>query len=313
AIATVNTTGLATALAAGPATISVSLNGISATAYLNVTAATLTAIQLTPATSSIASRLTQQYIAQGTYSDNTSADISNMVAWHSSDTTVATVNTAGLATTLIAGSTTISASLNGITTFAHLDVTAATLTAIQLTPATASIVAGLTQQYTAQGTYSNNLSVDISSMVAWHSSDTAIATVDTTGLATTLTAGPATISVSLDGISATATLGVRPSSPRVVTWGATFYGGDSSAVQAQLTNVSAIYSTGGAFAALKQDGSVVTWGNAGFGGDSSAVQAQLTNVRAISNSDGAFAALKQDGSVVTWGSTVYGGDSSAVQ
>ncbi|MGY3945714.1 Ig-like domain-containing protein, partial [Aeromonas tecta] len=75
-----------------------------------------------------------------------------------------------------------------------LNVTAATLTAIQLTPAAASIAAGLTQQYIAQGTYSDNSSVDISNMVAWHSSDTAIATVNTTGLATALTAGPATIS-----------------------------------------------------------------------------------------------------------------------
>ncbi|MGY3945715.1 hypothetical protein, partial [Aeromonas tecta] len=60
----------------------------------------------------------------------------------------------------------------------------------------------------------------------------------------------------------------------VVTWGSTGSGGDSSAVQAQLTNVKAIYNAQGAFAALKQDGSVVSWGNAGFGGDSSAVQAQ---------------------------------------
>ena len=48
-----------------------------------------------------------------------------------------------------------------------------------------------------------------------------------------------------------------------------------------------IFSTGYAFAALKEDGSVVTWGFANYGGDSSSVQSQLTNVVNIfSTSDG---------------------------
>ena len=52
-------------------------------------------------------------------------------------------------------------------------------------------------------------------------------------------------------------------------------GGDSSAVAAQLNgtvDVTQIYSTGGpisvggAFAALRADGSVVTWGDSAYGG-----------------------------------------------
>ena len=51
-----------------------------------------------------------------------------------------------------------------------------------------------------------------------------------------------------------------------------------------LTGVKTIYSSGGAFAALKNDGSVVSWGNDYYGGDSSAVASQLTNVKTISKS-----------------------------
>ena len=44
------------------------------------------------------------------------------------------------------------------------------------------------------------------------------------------------------------------------------YGGDSSAVQDQLTGIQQIACTAGAFAALRSDGRVVTWGQADCGG-----------------------------------------------
>jgi len=71
------------------------------------------------------------------------------------------------------------------------------------------------------------------------------------------------------------------------------------------------YRNGGAFAALKDDGSVITWGNSSFGGDSSGVDLS-SGVSQIFSNILAFAALKDDGSVVTWGNPSFGGDSSAV-
>ena len=72
-------------------------------------------------------------------------------------------------------------------------------------------------------------------------------------------------------------------------------------MQTQLENVQQIQASGGAFAAILDDGSVVTWGDAECGGDSSAVQTRLKNVQQIQASGGAFAAILDDGSVVTWG------------
>eukprot|EP00808_Paulinella_micropora_P005093 g5226.t1 len=99
----------------------------------------------------------------------------------------------------------------------------------------------------------------------------------------------------------------------VVTW-AFWYGGDSSLVADQLTNVDTIYSTCCAFAAKKIDGTVVTWGDMWDGGDSLCLwlEDQLTNVNAIYSTCCAFAAKKTDGTVVTWGKSEYGGDSSSV-
>ncbi|CAE7618367.1 unnamed protein product [Symbiodinium sp. CCMP2456] len=91
------------------------------------------------------------------------------------------------------------------------------------------------------------------------------------------------------------------------------YGGHSSAVQDQLTNVQQIQAFDGAFAAILDNGSVVTWGYSDYGGDSSVVQDQLRDVQQIQASWGAFAAILGDGSVVGWGRANCGGDSSVVE
>ena len=99
----------------------------------------------------------------------------------------------------------------------------------------------------------------------------------------------------------------------VVPWGNLMYGGDSSEVQSQLTDVLKIADNCGAFAAIRKDGTVVTWGDADSGGDSSKVQDLLVDVKEIAVTDFAFAAILGDGSVQTWGDQEYGGDCSAVQ
>ncbi len=64
--------------------------------------------------------------ATGTYSDNTTQDITTSVTWSSSNTAVATISNTngsnGLATTLVTGTTTITASLDGVSGFTLLTV-----------------------------------------------------------------------------------------------------------------------------------------------------------------------------------------------
>ena len=67
----------------------------------------------------------------------------------------------------------------------------------------------------------------------------------------------------------------------VVTWGPVSYGGDSHAVQAQLTNVQCIQVSRSAFATVLGSGRVVTWGDPDGGADSSTVREQLANVQQI--------------------------------
>ena len=55
---------------------------------------------------------------------------------------------------------------------------------------------------------------------------------------------------------------------KVISWGNSTKGGDSSSVSSHLTTVSKIYSNSSAFAAVKDNGSVVSWGNPDAGGTS---------------------------------------------
>ena len=70
-----------------------------------------------------------------------------------------------------------------------------------------------------------------------------------------------------------------------------------------------IYTTNGAFAALKSNGQVIVWGSSGEGGSPSAsgTTTQLdSGVVSIVASHAAFSALKSDGSMISWGGSGYG-------
>ena len=91
-------------------------NGTLTPASLN-----LVSLSVTPANLSLAVGTTQQYKATGTYSDNTTQDLSSTVIWASSDTAYATVSNSGLATGVAPGSTTISAKIGTISSSVTLN------------------------------------------------------------------------------------------------------------------------------------------------------------------------------------------------
>src|SRR5207253_10426071 len=135
---------------------------ISGFTSLNVTSATLTSIAVTPANSSIALGTTQQFKAVGTYSDGSTLDLTTTVNWTSSATNIASISNAsgtqGRATSVAVGSTTIAATSGSISGSTLLTVTPATLTSIVVTPALPSIALGMTEQFTATGTFTDGSS-----------------------------------------------------------------------------------------------------------------------------------------------------------
>ncbi|MNQ58240.1 Bacterial Ig-like domain (group 2) [compost metagenome] len=228
--------GVATGVTPGTVTITASgaANGtpFSATAELTVSDAHVTALQVTPATISVPAGLEQQFTATAFLSDGTSQDVTTFagLSWSSSDTSIATINNTdkkGLATGMTVGITTITASgtANGtpFSATAQLTVTNATVTSLQVTPATATVPVGFEQQFVAQATMSDGTVHDVTTdaRLSWSSSAPAIATISSTGtsdkgLATGVAVGTTTItasgSVNGTSFSATAELTVTDTS-----------------------------------------------------------------------------------------------------
>jgi 6-phosphogluconolactonase (cycloisomerase 2 family)/uncharacterized protein YjdB len=206
--ATINSTGLATGVAAGTTNITATVGTVSSpptAVTLTVTASpVLQSIAVTPATASVVAGLTQQYTATGTYSSGPTQVLTTGVTWASSNTSAATIDGSGLATGVAAGTTNITATVGTVSsppTAVTLTVTAPVLQSITVTPSTASIQVGQTQDYIATGSYSNHTTAPITTGVTWTSNPTAIATINGSGVATGVSKGTATIMATVGTIS----------------------------------------------------------------------------------------------------------------
>jgi peptidoglycan/xylan/chitin deacetylase (PgdA/CDA1 family) len=226
--------GLATGVSPGTVHITASASGISsASASLTVLPPppVLTTVGVTPTASSIFVGGTQQFAAVG--QDQYGNAMSGvMFTWSSSNVSVATVNVAGLTSGISVGTAQITASAQGVTSNAVLLAVAkppSVLTSITVSPPTASVQVGNTQQFNVVG-YDEYGSVMSGITLVWASSNTSVATVSSVnsggtnaGLAMGVAAGTVRITASAQGVTSnTATLMVTappppPPSPAVTT------------------------------------------------------------------------------------------------
>ena len=82
---------------------------------LTVSPAVLQSIAVTPANPSVPKGATEPFTATGTFSDNSTEDLTSQVTWASATPSVATISAAGVATGLTTGTSSISATLGGLT------------------------------------------------------------------------------------------------------------------------------------------------------------------------------------------------------
>ncbi|MCP3137594.1 Ig-like domain-containing protein [Pyxidicoccus xibeiensis] len=129
ATATVSATGVVTAVAAGTARITATVNGQSATTTVTVnssqTEPTLSSIALGPTPASVAKGATLQLTVTGTFSDNTTQALTSTATFSSSATGTATVSNTGLVTGVEVGNATITATAGGKTATLAVSVTGA--------------------------------------------------------------------------------------------------------------------------------------------------------------------------------------------
>jgi uncharacterized protein YjdB len=213
------TRGAVQALNVGSATISASQGAVTGTATLTVTAAQLAAVQLSPVNPTVPRGLTRQLSAIGLYTDDTTQDLTGSATWTSADDTLATVSNAsgseGIVQAIDQGTVVVTASVGGRTGSTQVTVSPAVLQLLQVNPVGPSVSAGLTEQLTATGIYSDSTTQDLTTQVTWTSSDAAIAQVSNAagfeGIVTGGTVGSVTVTATLSGVSGSTTVTVTPS------------------------------------------------------------------------------------------------------
>jgi uncharacterized protein YjdB len=164
---------------------------------------------ISPTSAFVKPQATQQFTATATFGNNSQGDVTDQVTWTSSQTAIATIDgSSGLATGVAIGTTTITAkSSNNVTANTILNVSNKTVTSLTISPTTVTLslsgVSGSqTAQLTAMANYSDGSSGPVTTLANWTSSDSNVATVNSSGLVTAITTGTASINASYGGQSA---------------------------------------------------------------------------------------------------------------
>lgn len=175
----------------------------------------LSSIELQSANDQITVGTSNQFTAIGHYGTapgiQFTRDVTAQVAWSSSNNGVLSVSnntgTEGLGTAGVAGTTTVTAELDGITASLDFTVNSESISALQITEQNSEMSAGTTLQLHAVGTFPDGTSQDLTNAVTWASDSPAVATVSNKspyiGQVSAINEGQAQISASFDGIAAT--------------------------------------------------------------------------------------------------------------
>ena len=214
ALATVNSTGIVTGVAVGQVTISAIADAKVGSLGLTTTQKSVASVAITPDNGSVYRGQTAQLKAEARDASGTMI-AGKTFTWQSSTPAVATVSATGLVTTLTVGTTTITASVDGVTGTSSFTVTSVPVTSVSVQPSSVQLAMGGTAQLAVGGTDATGASLG-SRVVKWTSSNPTVATVSAAGLVTAISSGGATITASVDGVSASAQVGVAAPPPAPV-------------------------------------------------------------------------------------------------
>jgi uncharacterized protein YjdB len=213
-VATVSATGVVTAVAPGSATITATSETKSGTSTITVTPVPVGIVVVQPGSANVVINTTKQ-LAAVTEDSIGGVLTGRPVTWGSSNTSVATVSQTGLVTGLALGSATITATSEGKSGTSAITVTPIPVATVTVSPANTTINAVQTTTFTAT-TKDGSGNVLTGRVITWSSSNTAVATINaSTGLATGLSGGTATITATSEGKTGTANLTVNVSSVTV--------------------------------------------------------------------------------------------------
>lgn len=211
-VAVLDSVGVVLGTNPGTVNITAKNKGLSDSTVLRVTPAYLTSLSVTPANPSLTRGSSLQLKATGTFSDGTTQDLSHLVSWSVTDLTgsrVAAIDSDGLLFARSLGKATVEAEYQSEVGSTTLEVRAAMMTGLTVTPATSTLIIGGTQQYQAFARFSDGSQQDVTKLATWTADATgAIASVNGDGLVTAAGLGSTSITARYLGRNDSANLSV---------------------------------------------------------------------------------------------------------
>jgi hypothetical protein len=213
--------GLALAKITGSTIIGADLGGIASSTVLAIGTADPFILAIEPALPSLPQGTRLRLTTTLTFSDGSTQNGAHSATWISSDPLVASIDADGVATAVMPGATTISASLISMSASMLLTVSNATLVSLIVEPANAVVPVGVAKSLVATGHFSDSSTQDFTSEVTWSTSDVMRASVSnapgTTGLLNALAPGAVTITAMMGAISGTAAIDVTAATLQSIT------------------------------------------------------------------------------------------------
>lgn len=192
----------------GLLTLNASLSDVTSNELeVDITPAELMSIQLTPSESEVPIGKKVQMKTIGSYSDDTTLDLTGSAEWTSKNPNIASVNSLGVVTPISEGSTVITVSKDDKKTeTTKFVVTSAVLEALKLEPVSVETPMGKNITMTVKARYSGNDQLEELELndLTWASTNEDVATV-INGVVTPKSVGDTTIKVMKDGENAETT------------------------------------------------------------------------------------------------------------
>jgi uncharacterized protein YjdB len=230
AVATVSAAGVVTGVASGgPVAVTATADGKVGTTQVTVLQRPIASVTVSPPSASIEAGATVQLTATPKDAAGT-ALTGRTMQWASASATVAAVSASGLVTGVsVGGPVTITATVEGQSATAQMTITRASVAAVAVTPGISTVAQGGSVQLAAAVRDARGAALT-DRVVAWSSSNSALAAVSAQGLVTAVAVGgPVTITASSEGQTGTAqvtvilppvaTVSVAPSSASVTVSG----------------------------------------------------------------------------------------------
>jgi uncharacterized protein YjdB len=208
AVAIVSASGLVTAVTTGSASVVAALDGKADTASITVVAVPVGSVTVAPTTASLT--IGQGATFTATVKDANGAVVTDRpVTWTTSNAAVASVSQAGAVKALTAGTAIISATSDGNSGSATVTVAARSVDRVLVSPNSVSnLRGGHSVQLFAAAVDVNGDTISTATFT-WHSGNTYVATVSSTGRVTAVHSGRTTITATFSGKTGSASISVK--------------------------------------------------------------------------------------------------------